>query len=228
MTFDEKLKNLRKSRNLSQEELANELNVSRQAISKWELGNIPEIENIIKISDYFDCSIDYLLREPIDNSTDVIQITQKQKRKTSSPVDTTRKIALIASCFSFVLILLVKISSHIIYGNTDWAYKATMLLISNYSLEFLVYSLLIVWFLSGSVYILLPLTTNKKNLTKSDMILKVVSYLLFVIGTYIIVMELLYYGIIFQPRDIILLFIYFALTVIVTIYQFINKRKLNL
>ena len=47
---------LRKLNNLSQDQLAEKLNVSRQAISKWELGAMPDIENVIKISHYFDCS----------------------------------------------------------------------------------------------------------------------------------------------------------------------------
>lgn len=43
---------------LSQEQLAEKLNVSRQAISKWEMGAIPDMDNVIKISRFFDCSLD--------------------------------------------------------------------------------------------------------------------------------------------------------------------------
>ncbi|WP_235069853.1 helix-turn-helix domain-containing protein [Turicibacter sp. TJ11] len=64
MVLGEKLKRLRKSRGLSQEQLAAELNVSRQSISKWELGESkPEIENLIALSDYYGVSLDYLLRD---------------------------------------------------------------------------------------------------------------------------------------------------------------------
>lgn len=63
MVLGEKLKRLRKSRGLSQEQLATELNVSRQSISKWELGESkPEIENLITLSEYFNVSIDELLK----------------------------------------------------------------------------------------------------------------------------------------------------------------------
>ncbi len=72
MTLSEKLYTLRKKSGLSQEELADSLNVSRQAISKWESGNaIPEKDNLIAISEYFSVSIDYLLKDyelPFDNS----------------------------------------------------------------------------------------------------------------------------------------------------------------
>lgn len=49
MTFSEKLQRLRKVNGLSQEQLAEKLNVSRQAISKWEMGAIPDMDNVIKI-----------------------------------------------------------------------------------------------------------------------------------------------------------------------------------
>ena len=47
MTFSEKLQRLRKVNGLSQEQLAEKLNVSRQAISKWEMGAIPDMDNVI-------------------------------------------------------------------------------------------------------------------------------------------------------------------------------------
>ena len=46
MKFGEKLQKLRKENGLSQEQLAEKLNVSRQAISKWEMGTIPDMENV--------------------------------------------------------------------------------------------------------------------------------------------------------------------------------------
>ena len=62
MTFAEKLKSLRKQASMSQEQLAEKLGVSRQAITKWETDTgIPDIENIKSISSLFDISIDELL-----------------------------------------------------------------------------------------------------------------------------------------------------------------------
>lgn len=60
MSFGEKLQALRKAKRISQDQLAMKLNVSRQAISKWELGtSLPDVENIVEISRFFDISIDY-------------------------------------------------------------------------------------------------------------------------------------------------------------------------
>ena len=64
MTFGEKIQKLRKQAGLSQEELAYQLHVSRQAISKWERDNgYPEIEKMIRISKIFHVTLDYLLNE---------------------------------------------------------------------------------------------------------------------------------------------------------------------
>ena len=60
---------LRKSLNLSQEELAEKLNVSRQAISKWERNeSYPETENLIALSKLFNVSIDDLINKPLENA----------------------------------------------------------------------------------------------------------------------------------------------------------------
>ena len=62
MTFGEKLQALRKARGWSQEELAQQINVSRQALSKWESGaSVPDTENVIALSRLFGVPTDYLL-----------------------------------------------------------------------------------------------------------------------------------------------------------------------
>lgn len=62
MAFAEKLKTLRKQAGMSQEKLAEKLNVSRQAVTKWETeAGIPDIENIMAVSALFGVSIDALL-----------------------------------------------------------------------------------------------------------------------------------------------------------------------
>lgn len=76
MEFHEKLQELRKSRGLTQEELAEELYVSRTAISKWESGRgYPSIDSLKEISNYFSVTIDELL------STDkLLSIAEKENR----------------------------------------------------------------------------------------------------------------------------------------------------
>ncbi len=74
MIFGEKLRNERKNKGWSQEELAEKLFVSRQSVSKWENGqNYPSIEIIIKVSDLFGLTIDELLRSDEELKEKVIQ-----------------------------------------------------------------------------------------------------------------------------------------------------------
>lgn len=64
MNFSEKLRLLRKNKGYTQEELAKELNVSRIAVTKWELGQTyPDIVNLIQISNLMNVTIDYLVKE---------------------------------------------------------------------------------------------------------------------------------------------------------------------
>lgn len=64
MTFGEKLKVLRKEKGYSQEEFAGLLNVSRQAVSKWESDRgTPETDKLLQISNMFGVTLDYLLKE---------------------------------------------------------------------------------------------------------------------------------------------------------------------
>ncbi len=64
MKFEEKLVMLRKARGFSQEELAEKLEVSRQAVSRWELGStLPDIPNLVQLCELFGVTTDYLVRD---------------------------------------------------------------------------------------------------------------------------------------------------------------------
>lgn len=66
MEFNEKLIELRKIRGLSQEGLGNIINVTRQTVSKWELGETtPEMSKLIELSEYFEISVDELIGKEI-------------------------------------------------------------------------------------------------------------------------------------------------------------------
>lgn len=68
MTLGEKLSKLRKENNYTQEQLAEVLGVSRQAISKWESDvTYPETDKLVKISRLFNCTTDYLLLDDCDD-----------------------------------------------------------------------------------------------------------------------------------------------------------------
>ena len=64
MIFSEKLQLLRKNKGFTQEEFAEKLNVSRQAVAKWESGQAyPDISNLIQISNMMNVTVDYLVRD---------------------------------------------------------------------------------------------------------------------------------------------------------------------
>ncbi|MBQ9141764.1 MAG: helix-turn-helix transcriptional regulator [Lachnospiraceae bacterium] len=70
MTFGERLYQIRKEANLSQEELAELMDVSRQSVSKWESDKAyPEMTRLLFLSDYFHVSLDYLMRGTEEEQT---------------------------------------------------------------------------------------------------------------------------------------------------------------
>ena len=80
MIFADKLIDLRKKSGWSQEELAEKLNVSRQAVSKWEgAQSIPDMARIVQLSELFGVSTDYLLKdnlEPADAAAEDLSGTE--------------------------------------------------------------------------------------------------------------------------------------------------------
>ncbi len=102
MALSEKLYTLRKKSGLSQEQLAEQLSVSRQAISKWESGtSVPESDKLIVISDYFKVSLDYLLKE------DDEQQVASEKEHSLQTADRTKWLLGIISCIGGVICLIV-------------------------------------------------------------------------------------------------------------------------
>lgn len=81
MTLSEKIMYLRKREGWSQEELGDRLDVSRQSVSKWESGiSVPDIDKIIRLSEIFGVSTDYLLKDVAEMAgyTDVPEETYEQ------------------------------------------------------------------------------------------------------------------------------------------------------
>lgn len=83
MTLGEKIHVLRKKESLSQEQLADQLSVSRQSISKWELNeSIPDTDKIIKLSKIFQVSTDFLLLNNIESEKKISpSITKNENSK---------------------------------------------------------------------------------------------------------------------------------------------------
>jgi len=94
MSFAENLKQLRKEKQLSQEELAEILDVSRQAVSKWEQGiGYPEVEKLLLLSSKLNISLDSLM------ATEVTQESNTQKQNVIGTITITSPIErVIATC----------------------------------------------------------------------------------------------------------------------------------
>lgn len=105
MALSEKLYALRKKSGLSQEQLAERLGVSRQAISKWESGqSIPENEKTLAISDYFNVSLDYLMKD-VDSQDNIPQLTQDIQPKQT--VERTKWLLGMIFCVMGVVCLII-------------------------------------------------------------------------------------------------------------------------
>ncbi|MCI9314584.1 MAG: helix-turn-helix transcriptional regulator [Lachnospiraceae bacterium] len=88
MNLSKKIYELRKASGMSQEQLAEKINVSRQSISKWESGeSYPEIERLIELSNVFDVSTDYLLK-----SSEADELTIRTERLEKGQNDLKSKV----------------------------------------------------------------------------------------------------------------------------------------
>ena len=109
MTLGERIYNLRTEKEMSQGDLADALEVSRQSISKWETnGSVPELDKLIKLSEIFDVSLDELItgKEKVEQPAAVPQTEQPVAPKVEPQViymqcmKARRSIILCHSAFS--------------------------------------------------------------------------------------------------------------------------------
>ena len=90
MTLGEKIYKLRTEKGISQETMANDLYVSRQAVSKWETdSSVPDLDKIKLLADYFEISIDELVSEKVVNNI---------KEINSEKYDVNKKMEVIKYC----------------------------------------------------------------------------------------------------------------------------------
>lgn len=111
MKFNEKLQTIRKNAGMTQTDLAEKLNVSRQAVSRWEMGSaMPDIENLIAMSDLFGVTLDNLLKsdelstgEPEPSAEE----PESEQEKPAPPKKSSNKIWWIIWAVSFTAALAV-------------------------------------------------------------------------------------------------------------------------
>jgi len=110
MKFNEKLIKLRKQNGLSQEELGYKLNVTRQTVSKWELGQTtPEMDNLVELSKLFNISVDELVTETVEIEKENNTIIEDQPIKEQTTKRKKGKGILIALLIIILVVIILKI-----------------------------------------------------------------------------------------------------------------------
>ena len=133
MKFGENLKNIRKSKNISQEYLAEKLGVSRQSVSKWETGeNFPSMNNIMCLCEIFKCKINDLVHEDFTDieslDSEIKESVVKFKKEKQIKVKLISKIIYIMAN-----IVNVKVASITTYGELAYEY------INNHSFDEIIF-----------------------------------------------------------------------------------------
>lgn len=179
MKLSDKILSLRKRNGLSQEELADKLNVSRQAVSRWEGGAAqPDASNVLQLSKLFGVTADYLLNDEYESDHDVPAV------KNSETIANRKIKNVVALCISifgltgnFVIYILSRFTEvmvpRIIYENGKKMYqwsgefmgRSYKYFIQEYNLEFLT---VLFWtlFLAGLIYIFMNSGKIKKAFAK--------------------------------------------------------------
>lgn len=168
--LNENIKKIRKSKGLSQEELAIKLNVVRQTVSKWENGlSVPDSSMLIMLADELDVTVNELLGEPVVETTtndlkilsEKLEVINLQLAKRSITRVKTIRWLLISLCAVIVIIFIVLASINSSYLN--WNYNDPELAVAGtimHGFEFLFVRLAPIVFLASVVGIVV---TYKKR-----------------------------------------------------------------
>lgn len=204
MEFNEKLVQLRKSRNMTQDELAEALYVSRAAVSKWESGRgLPSIDSLKDIAKFFSVSIDELL-----SGEKLLSLAEKENSSN------TRKICDIifgvADLLSFVLFVLPLYPSTVdgyVYSVSLLSYTETSKI--NIAVYWVLFALLV---LSGAVKLVFAKLKAEKCSKASAYVSLVIS-----------MVTVLFLALTREAYALVVVFLLFVIKVTV----FINQIKLN-
>ena len=175
MTFGEKLQKLRKTKGWTQEELAQKITVSRQALSKWELGTaIPDTENVLQISKLFGVSTDYLLNDEYESDSDIPAVKVESNILTQKYTGKIHAITgSIISAISAVGLLIIDILSSKAVVNYPGTEEHTTskyglaALFELYNIEWL-FVLCIILFFVGVLIAFYPKLRSRRTKKKTD------------------------------------------------------------
>ena len=119
MKLSEKISMLRKSRQMSQEELSEQLHVSRQTVSRWETGSaMPDASNLLQLSELFHVSADYLLQDD--------HPPEQPPSATVSPVSSSWKVLFFLISLE-VMVLLIQFITTVFLKNAFFALSSFLL-----------------------------------------------------------------------------------------------------
>ncbi len=109
--LNENIKNFRKNKGLTQEEMAIRLNVVRQTVSKWEKGySVPDAEMLQKIAELFDTDVSKLLGSPVAENTDVDAVAEQLARINEQLTIRNRRSRRIWKTIGIIAIVIVVIN----------------------------------------------------------------------------------------------------------------------
>ena len=175
--------------------MATKLNVSRQAVSKWEAGVIPDVDNVVRIANFFDCSLDYLMNDDIsemkgDNNIIEQDISiKKQKLKLTK----NRIIKIAAALPVFLLIVLWTISkmvefpiTHQDYGSGNF-YTGFLGFVDYYRLSGVLHLCIAIWLTTIVTHAVWRLYTNPRKtgvrIGKKFLCIYLIRFVLIIVGT---------------------------------------------
>lgn len=141
MTLSEKLYNLRREQGLSQEVVAEKLDCSRQAISKWENGTTtPDAKMLKKYSELFGVSIDYLIKEEIQEPSSTSSVKKDIQNK--KLISVLGFILSLIGCVSLILFGVITIFNS---DTTDKIAQSSMIVINGTYIAMLISVLFVVF-----------------------------------------------------------------------------------
>ena len=216
MDFGEKLQKMRKANKMSQEQLAEKLNVSRQAVSKWESGALPDVDNIVKISTFFDCSLDYLMSNQEEvKKENTIKVEHEKSRKVRT---LSWDIKWLVACIIPICVLLLVwtlanasgVALHIRDATTGKMFSRFLTYVSDYNLYIYVYGSLICLYTFATIKCLYPIGREKN---RKQSILRIILWLIYMLGIIILHNSLLNPKFFFfwSGWNVVFLLLYFGL-----------------
>ena len=146
MKLSDKILKFRKQSGMSQEELAQKLNVSRQTISRWEIGSAqPDASNLLQLSKLFRVTADYLINEDYENDNDVpaVRNIEVQAKKKISKVlgICTALFGLVGNFVIYILSRFIQVMvPHITYDNSGNKWYNWSSALKGYSYKYFIQS----------------------------------------------------------------------------------------